>query len=339
LAARNAGHAPQTCAHVQLAVERRSRGRKGEIPQPRHPGVALSQTRGRRGSERFRARQSTLRQSPHPAPAPVGRHGSLYGCRHSPAERKRAWGCPIVKTRRSAQPGLPEWHAERGSACRCERPALRAGERYTAACTNVRWQPPPAAGSLTERRWQPPAGRAGLCAVATACLQGLLCADLMRRLLAGALQTTAGREGRLVCQSHAPPAGKRLTERGWQPPAGRAVLCADLMRRLWPSDGNVSHIRGGRGSRLCRMEEATSRATLWSPQKACQQAFAENLGNSPAWGADPRRRQGADPQRSWSADPHRSQSADPQPGADLGRGPPAQVGRGPPVELERGPPP
>jgi hypothetical protein len=193
LAARNAGHAPQTCAHVQLAVERRSRGRKGEIPQPRHPGVALSQTRGRRGAERFRARQSTLRQSPHPAPAPVGRHGSLYGCRHSPAERKRAWGCPIVKTRRSAQPGLPEWHAERGSACRCERPALRAGERYTAACTNVRWQPPPAAGSLTERRWQPPAGRAGLCAVATACLQGRLCADLMRRLLAGALQRAGNR--------------------------------------------------------------------------------------------------------------------------------------------------
>jgi hypothetical protein len=116
-------------------------------------------------------------------------------------------------------------------------------------------------------------------------------------------------------------------------------LCADLMRRLWPSDGNVSHIRGGRGSKLCRMEEATSRATLWSPQKACQQAFAENLGNSPAWGADPRRRQGADPQRSWSADPHRSQSADPQSGADLGRGPPAQAERGPPVELERGPPP
>jgi hypothetical protein len=196
LAARNAGHAPQTCAHVQLAVERRSRGRKGEIPQPRHPGVALSQTRGRRGSERFRARQSTLRQSPHPAPAPVGRHGSLYGCRHSPAERKRAWGCPIVKTRRSAQPGLPEWHAERGSACRCDRPALRAGERYTAACTNVRWQPPPAAGSLTERRWQPPAGRAGLCA------------DLKRRLSAGVLQrelAAAGREGRLVCRGNRRP--------------------------------------------------------------------------------------------------------------------------------------
>ena len=101
------------------------------------------------------------------------------------------------------------------------------------------------------------------------------------------------------------------------------------MRRLWPSDGNVSHIRGGRGSKLCRMEEATSRATLWSPQKACQQAFAENLGNSPAWGADPRRRQGADPQRSWSADPHRSQSADPRrnlvprllAGAEAGRAP------------------
>ena len=186
MAARNAGHAPQTCAHVQLAVERRSRGRKGEIPQPRHPGVALSQTRGRRGSERFRARQSTLRQSPHPAPAPVGRHGSLYGCRHSPAERKRAWGCPIVKTRRSAQPGLPEWHAERGSACRCERPALRAGERYTAACTNVRWQPPPAAGSLTERRWQPPAGRAGLCADLMRRLCALQRENLARRLLAGA---------------------------------------------------------------------------------------------------------------------------------------------------------
>ena len=89
-------------------------------------------------------------------------------------------------------------------------------------------------------------------------------------------------------------------------------MCADLMRRLWPSDGNVSHIRGGRGSKLCRMEEATSRATLWSPQKACQQAFAENLGNSPAWGADPQRRSGADPQWNWSADPHRSQSADPR---------------------------
>jgi hypothetical protein len=223
LAARNAGHAPQTCAHVQLAVERRSRGRKGEIPQRRHPGVALSQTRGRRGAERFRARQSTLRQSPHPAPAPVGRHGSLYGCRHSPAERKRAWGCPIVKTRRSAQPGLPEWHAERGSACRCERPALRAGERYTAACTNVRWQPPPAAGSLTERRWQPPAGRAGLCAVATACLQGRLCADLMRRLLAGALQRAGNRR----------PRGPACVP--WQPQAGKAGLCADLMHRLLAS--------------------------------------------------------------------------------------------------------
>jgi len=51
--------------------------------------------------------------------------------------------------------------------------------------------------------WQPPAGRAGLCA------------DLMRRLLAGALQrelAAAGREGRLVCRSHAPPVGGRLTE-------------------------------------------------------------------------------------------------------------------------------
>jgi hypothetical protein len=69
--------------------------------------------------------------------------------------------------------------------------------------------------------------------------------------------------------------------------------------------------------KLCRREEATSRATLWSPQKACQQAFAENLGNSPAWGADPQRRQSADPQWNWSADPHRSQSADPLSGADL----------------------
>ena len=99
LGARSAGHAPQTCAHVQLAVEGRSRGRKGETPQPRledkkarahnratvlHP-VTLSQTRGRRGAERLRARQSTLRQSPHPASAPVGQHGRLYGCRNSPA--------------------------------------------------------------------------------------------------------------------------------------------------------------------------------------------------------------------------------------------------------------
>ena len=53
--------------------------------------------------------------------------------------------------------------------------------------------------------WQLPTEGASLCAVAT-----------------------AGREGRLVCRSHAPPVGKRLTERGWQPPAVRAVLCADL---------------------------------------------------------------------------------------------------------------
>ena len=64
MGARSAGHAPQTCAHVQLAVEGRSRGRKGETPQPRledkkarahnratvlYP-VTLSQTRGRRGA-------------------------------------------------------------------------------------------------------------------------------------------------------------------------------------------------------------------------------------------------------------------------------------------------
>ena len=42
----------------------------------------------------------------------------------------------------------------------------------------------------------------------------------------------AGREGRLVCRTHAQPVGRRLTERRWQPPAGRAGLCADLMRRL-----------------------------------------------------------------------------------------------------------
>ena len=137
-----------------------------------------------------------------------------------------------------------------------------------------RSQAPPVGGRLTERAgsrrpggparvpWQPPAGKAGLCA------------DLMRRLLAGALQrelatagregqlvcrgnrrpgrpycvpisctacwlatyrervAAAGREGRLVCRTHAQPVGRRLTERRWQPPAGRAGLCADLMRRL-----------------------------------------------------------------------------------------------------------
>ena len=321
MAARNAGHAPQTCAHVQLAVERRSRGRKGEIPQPRHPGVALSQTRGRRGSERFRARQSTLRQSPHPAPAPVGRHGSLYGCRHSPAERKRAWGCPIVKTRRSAQPGLPEWHAERGSACRCERPALRAGERYTAACTNVRWQPPPAAGSLTERRWQPPAGRAGLCAVATACLQGRLCADLMRRLLAGALQRAGNRR----------PRGPACVP--WQPQAGKAGLCADLMHRLLASGKRPAEPPCGAHRKLVSRRLPRTSATVLhgartpgagrarTPSGAGARtptvARARTPSRARTSGADPQRRQSADPQWNWSADPHRSQSADPVSGADL----------------------
>ena len=116
-----------------------------------------------------------------------------------------------------------------------------------------------------------------------------------------------------------------------------------------PADADARHIRS-RGSQRSRREETRSRDTLWSPQKACQQAFAENLGNSPAWGADPRRRartpsgagartptvarartpsrartsgadpqrrQSADPQWNWSADPHRSQSADPLSGADL----------------------
>jgi hypothetical protein len=137
-----------------------------------------------------------------------------------------------------------------------------------------RSQAPPVGGRRTERDgsrrpggpacvpWQPPAGKAGLCA------------DLMRRLLAGALQrelatagregqlvcrgnrrpgrpscvpisctacwqapyrervAAAGREGRLVCRTHAQPVGRRLTERRWQPPAGKAGLCADLMRRL-----------------------------------------------------------------------------------------------------------
>ena len=44
----------------------------------------------------------------------------------------------------------------------------------------------------------------------------------MRRLLAGALQREGGsrRPGGPACVL-------------WQPPAGRAGLCADLMRRLW----------------------------------------------------------------------------------------------------------
>jgi hypothetical protein len=320
LAARNAGHAPQTCAHLQLAVERRSRGRKGEIPQPRHPGVALSQTRGRRGAERFRARQSTLRQSPHPAPAPVGRHGSLYGCRHSPAERKRAWGCPIVKTRRSAQPGLPEWHAERGSACRCERPALRAGERNTAACTNVRWQPPPAAGSLTERRWQPPAGRAGLCAVATACLQGRLCADLMRRLLAGALQrelATAGREGQLVCRGNRRP--------------GRPACVPISCTACWQAPYRERVAAAGREGRLVCRSHAPPVALRWQREP---HPGGPGLETVPDGGSD---------QPSHPVEPTESLSAgvrrEPRQQSCMGRGPPAQAGRGPPAELERGPPP
>jgi len=303
LAARNAGHAPQTCAHVQLAVERRSRGRKGEIPQPRHPGVALSQTRGRRGSERFRARQSTLRQSPHPAPAPVGRHGSLYGCRHSPAERKRAWGCPIVKTRRSAQPGLPEWHAERGSACRCERPALRAGERYTAACTNVRWQPPPAAGSLTERRWQPPAGRAGLCAVATACLQGQL--------------ATAGREGQLVCRGNRRP--------------GRPACVPISCTACWQAPYRERVAAAGREGRLVCRSHAPPVALRWQREP---HPGGPGLETVPDGGSD---------QPSHPVEPTESLSAgvrrEPRQQSCMGRGPPAQAGRGPPAELERGPPP
>ena len=130
-----------------------------------------------------------------------------------------------------------------------------------------RSQAPPVGGRRTERDgsrrpggpacvpWQPPAEKAGLCA------------DLMRRLLAGALQTTAGREGRLVCQSHAPPAGKRLTERGWQPPAGRAVLCAELMRSLLA--GALQREGGSRrpGGPACVpiscAREKTSRAACW----------------------------------------------------------------------------
>jgi len=97
--------------------------------------------------------------------------------------------------------------------------------------------------------WQPPAEKASLCAVAT-----------------------AGREGRLVCQSHAPPVGKRLTERGWQPPAGRAVLCAELMRSLLA--GALQREGGSRrpGGPACvpiscaacaPYREKTSRAACW----------------------------------------------------------------------------
>ena len=79
----------------------------------------------------------------------------------------------------NARPGRPEQHAERMSAGRCER-----------------------------RRWRAPY-------------------SCMRRLPLA----TAGREGRLVCRSHAPPDGGRLTERKtsraacWRAPR-------DLMRRL-----------------------------------------------------------------------------------------------------------
>jgi len=77
--------------------------------------------------------------------------------------------------------------------------------------------------------WQPPAGKA------------CLCADLMRRLLAGVLQrelTAAGREGRLVCRGNRRPGGPACVpiscaacwrapyRESWQLPAERADLCA-----------------------------------------------------------------------------------------------------------------
>jgi len=56
--------------------------------------------------------------------------------------------------------------------------------------------------------------------------------------------------------------------------------CARGTEQCRPANGNTLHIRGGRGSQWSQREEGTSRNTLWSPQRACQQAVAENLGNS-----------------------------------------------------------
>ena len=85
-------------------------------------------------------------------------------------------------------------------------PLATAGREGRLVC---RSHAPPVGGRLTERKWQPPAGRAGLFAdLMRRLLAGALQRDLMRRLLAGALQrepAAAGREGRLVCRSHAPP--------------------------------------------------------------------------------------------------------------------------------------
>ena len=75
----------------------------------------------------------------------------------------------------------------------------------------------------------------------------------------------AGREGRLVRRSQAPPVGGRRTERDgsrrpggpacvpWQPPAGKAGLCADLMRRLLAGALQRELATAGReGQLVCR---------------------------------------------------------------------------------------
>jgi hypothetical protein len=94
-----------------------------------------------------------------------------------------------------------------------------------------RSQAPPVGGRLTERAgsrrpggpacvpWQPPVGR--------------LCADLMCRLLAGALQrelATAGREGQLVCRGNRRPGRQACVPISctacWQAPYRERVAAA-----------------------------------------------------------------------------------------------------------------
>ena len=86
---------------------------------------------------------------------------------------------------------------------------------------------------------------------------------------------TVGRQGRLVCQSHTPPVGGRLTERAgncrprgpacvpWQPPAGKAGLCADLMHRLLASGKRPAEPPCGAHRKLVsRRSPRTSAAVL-----------------------------------------------------------------------------
>ncbi len=319
MAARNAGHAPQTCAHVQLAVERRSRGRKGEIPQRRHPGVALSQTRGRRGAERFgpgRAPCDRARIPRRPQSVGMAVFTAAGIVRQSGSERGDVPSSRHAEalSRASLSGTLREGQPAGASAQRCV-PAS-AIQPHAPTCAGSRRRPP----GLLQREggsrrpggpacvpWQPPASRAACVPISCAA-----CWRAPYRELA-----TAGREGQLVCRGNRRP--------------GRPACVPISCTACWQAPYRERVAAAGREGRLVCRSHAPPVALRWQREP---HPGGPGLETVPDGGSD---------QPSHPVEPTESLSAgvrrEPRQQSCMGRGPPAQAGRGPPAELERGPPP